>query len=79
MADYQQVFIQQYELPNGIYYRVLVGKISGEEEARRFGEGRGCDGTRSVPATWGASLFARDADLERGAMSPRPSLFLLIC
>jgi rare lipoprotein A len=38
MADYPQVFIQQYELPEGIYYRVLVGKISGEEEARQFGQ-----------------------------------------
>lgn len=38
MLDYPRVFIQQYELPEGVYYRVLVGKISGEEEARQFGE-----------------------------------------
>lgn len=36
--DYPPVFIQRYELTDGIYYRVLVGKVSGEEAARQFGE-----------------------------------------
>lgn len=38
LLEYPQVFIHPYELPEGIFYRVLVGKISGEEQARQFGE-----------------------------------------
>ena len=38
MVEYPQVFIHPYELPEGIFYRVLIGKISGEEQARQFGE-----------------------------------------
>src|SRR2546428_512737 len=37
-ASYSPVFIQTYESPDGLYYRVRVGKISGEDAARRFGE-----------------------------------------
>jgi len=35
---YPPIFIQQYDSPDGIFYRVRVGKISGEDAARRFGE-----------------------------------------
>ena len=36
-ALYPPIFIQQYDSPDGIFYRVRVGKISGEESARQFG------------------------------------------
>jgi rare lipoprotein A len=36
--SYTPIFIQQYDSPEGIYYRVRVGKISGEDAARGFGE-----------------------------------------
>jgi hypothetical protein len=37
-ASYSPIFIQQYDSPEGLYYRVRVGKVSGEEAARQFGE-----------------------------------------
>jgi len=37
-AAYSPIFIQQYDSPDGVYYRVRAGKISGEDEARQFGE-----------------------------------------
>jgi rare lipoprotein A len=37
-ALYSPIFIQQYDSPDGIFYRVRVGKISGEDAARQFGE-----------------------------------------
>jgi rare lipoprotein A len=37
-ASYSPIFIQQYDSPEGLYYRVRVGKISGEDAARQFGE-----------------------------------------
>jgi len=37
-ASYSPIFIQQYDSPDGIFYRVRVGKISGEDAARQFGE-----------------------------------------
>jgi peptidoglycan lytic transglycosylase len=37
-ASYSPIFIQQYDAPEGIFYRVRVGKISGEDAARQFGE-----------------------------------------
>ncbi|HKV24937.1 MAG TPA: septal ring lytic transglycosylase RlpA family protein [Candidatus Acidoferrum sp.] len=37
-ATYSPIFIQQYDSPDGMYYRVRVGKVSGEDAARRFGE-----------------------------------------
>jgi peptidoglycan lytic transglycosylase len=37
-VSYSPVFIQQYDAPEGTFYRVRVGKISGEDEARQFGE-----------------------------------------
>jgi len=37
-ALYPPIFIQQYDSPDGIFYRVRVGKISGEDAARQFGE-----------------------------------------
>ncbi len=37
-ASYSPILIQQYDFPDGVYYRVRVGKVSGEEEARQFGE-----------------------------------------
>jgi rare lipoprotein A len=36
--SYSPIFIQQYDAPDGIFYRVRVGKISGEDTARQFGE-----------------------------------------
>ena len=36
MAIYPLVFIQTYDSPDGTFYRVRVGKVSGEEEARAF-------------------------------------------
>jgi rare lipoprotein A len=35
---YSPIFIQQYDSPDGIFYRVRVGKVSGEEAAHQFGE-----------------------------------------
>jgi rare lipoprotein A len=35
---YSPIFIQQYDSPDGIFYRVRVGKVSGEDAARQFGE-----------------------------------------
>ena len=35
---YSPIFIQQYDSPDGLYYRVRVGKVSGEDAARQFGE-----------------------------------------
>ena len=37
-ASYSPIFIQQYDSPDGLYYRVRVGKVSGEDAARQFGE-----------------------------------------
>jgi rare lipoprotein A len=35
---YPPAFIQEYDSPSGYFYRVRVGKISGEDAARQFGE-----------------------------------------
>ena len=37
-ASYTPVFIQQYDAPDGTFYRVRVGKISGESAAQDFAE-----------------------------------------
>jgi rare lipoprotein A len=37
-SSYTPIFIQQYDSPDGTFYRVRVGKISGEEAAHGFGE-----------------------------------------
>jgi rare lipoprotein A len=37
-ATYNPVFVQQYDSPEGLYYRVRVGKVSSEDAARQFGE-----------------------------------------
>ncbi len=37
-ASYSPIFIQQYDSPDGVFYRVRVGKISGENAAQQFGE-----------------------------------------
>jgi rare lipoprotein A len=37
-ASYTPIFIQQYDSPDGTFYRVRVGKISGEDAAHGFGE-----------------------------------------
>jgi peptidoglycan lytic transglycosylase len=37
-VSYSPIFIQQYDSPDGMFYRVRVGKISGEDAARQFGE-----------------------------------------
>jgi rare lipoprotein A len=38
LASYSPIFIQQYDSPDGMYYRVRVGKVAGEEAALQFGE-----------------------------------------
>jgi rare lipoprotein A len=37
-ASYSPIFIQQYDSPDGLYYRVRVGRVSGEDAARQFGD-----------------------------------------
>ncbi len=37
-ASYTPIFIQQYDSPDGTFYRVRVGKISGESAAQDFAE-----------------------------------------
>ena len=37
-ASYSPIFIQQYDSPDGLFYRVRVGRISGEDAAHQFGE-----------------------------------------
>jgi len=37
-ASYSPIFIQQYDGPEGTFYRVRVGKISGEDAAEQFSE-----------------------------------------
>jgi len=36
--SYTPIFIQQYDSPDGTFYRVRVGKVSGEDTAHDFGE-----------------------------------------
>jgi rare lipoprotein A len=36
--SYSPIFIQPYDSPDGLFYRVRVGKVSGEEDARQLGE-----------------------------------------
>lgn len=38
LASYSPIYIQQYDSPDGMFYRVRVGKISGEQAAVEFGE-----------------------------------------
>jgi len=37
-ASYSPIFIQRYDSPEGLFYRVRVGKVSGEDAAQQFGE-----------------------------------------
>jgi rare lipoprotein A len=37
-VSYSPIFIQQYDSPDGVFYRVRVGRISGEDAAHQFGE-----------------------------------------
>jgi rare lipoprotein A len=37
-ASYSPIFIQTYDSPDGLFYRVRVGKVPGEDSARQFGE-----------------------------------------
>jgi rare lipoprotein A len=37
-TSYSPIFIQQYDSPDGVLYRVRVGKISGEDTAHQFSE-----------------------------------------
>jgi len=37
-ASYSPIFIQQYDSPDGLLYRVRLGKIAGEDAARQFSE-----------------------------------------
>lgn len=36
--SYSPIYIQQYDSPDGIFYRVRVGKVSGEPEAQELAE-----------------------------------------
>ena len=36
--SYSPIFIQQYDAPDGAFYRVRVGRISGQQAAQDFGE-----------------------------------------
>jgi rare lipoprotein A len=37
-VSYSPIFIQQYDSPDGVLYRVRVGKISGEDSAHQFSD-----------------------------------------
>jgi rare lipoprotein A len=37
-ASYSPIFLQQYDSPDGAFYRVRVGRISGQQAAQDFGE-----------------------------------------
>jgi rare lipoprotein A len=37
-VSYSPIFIQQYDSPDGLFYRVRVGKVSGEDAAHQLGE-----------------------------------------
>jgi rare lipoprotein A len=37
-ASYSPIFIQQYDSPDGVFYRVRVGRIFGQDAAHQFGE-----------------------------------------
>ena len=37
-TSYSPIFIQQYDSPDGLFYRVRVGKVPGEDAAHQFGE-----------------------------------------
>jgi len=37
-GSYTPILVQQYDAPDGAFYRVRVGRISGEDAARQFGE-----------------------------------------
>ena len=37
-ASYSPIFIQQYDSPDGVLYRVRAGKIAGEDAAHQFSE-----------------------------------------
>lgn len=37
-ASYDPIFIQQVDTADGTFYRVRVGRVSGEDSARQFGE-----------------------------------------
>ena len=37
-AAYSPIFIQPYDSPDGLFYRVRVGKVPGEDAAHQFGD-----------------------------------------
>ena len=37
-ASHSPIFIQEHDSPDGVFYRVRVGRISGEDAAHQFGE-----------------------------------------
>ncbi|HMI53920.1 MAG TPA: septal ring lytic transglycosylase RlpA family protein [Candidatus Saccharimonadales bacterium] len=37
-ANYSPIFIQQFDLPEGTFYRVRVGRVSGEDAATELGQ-----------------------------------------
>jgi rare lipoprotein A len=58
-ALYSPIFIQQYDSPDGLLYRVRVGKIAGEDAARQFSE--------QLRAREGFTPFVTRLDLETPA------------
>jgi rare lipoprotein A len=48
-ATYSPTFVKRYDTSSGAFYRVHVGKVSGEEAAKEFGEGlRSREGVTSM-------------------------------
>ncbi len=37
-SSYSPIFVQQYDSPDGAFYRVRIGKISGEEAAQQYAD-----------------------------------------
>jgi rare lipoprotein A len=37
-AAYSPIFIQPYDSPDGLFYRVRIGKVPGEDAAHHFGD-----------------------------------------
>jgi rare lipoprotein A len=37
-TEYSPIFIQPYDSPDGLFYRVRVGKVPGEDAAQKFGQ-----------------------------------------
>jgi rare lipoprotein A len=52
-ASYSPIFIQEFPVADGSYYRVRVGKVSGEDAAQQLGEQlRDREGVRPLVLRW---------------------------